>query len=296
MNRLARLNHPYPTTICRIIGDARDTLAFHKFSVFASVASLVAANAASAFNATLRNERERRKRHERFIKSYSRKRRDFDQFGRGERELDRLLDMVEDRLFFFHQPRTVDSISDSRPPFSAPHWTGDSAEGLVSVPLPESNVLTAEEALHLVRELGYDGRAAFASIPRPLWMNAKPDRRRIGVVETEDGNWLDRTTIAQPIPYVAALTRHTLKGFLSREAVLSAVARMRTSDKMRLAVVEVVFRRQSPTKIAKKSRLNLETLKKYSTRIRKRILGDSENSENLNEIEAFEGELSTLFT
>jgi hypothetical protein len=297
MNRLARINHGYPTTIYRIVGDADDSLAFHKFSVFAFISSLFTSKAASAFRATLHNELERKKRHARFVRGYYQKRRrEFDQFGNGERELERLLDLVEGRLFFLHQPRTVHTISDARPPFNPPHWTGDSAEGLVAVPLPESNVLTLEEARRFVSELGYDARAAFASMPRPLWMNAKPDRRRIGVVEIEDGQWRDRTTIAQPIPYVAAATRHTTQGFLSRDAVLRAVAKMRTSDKMRFAVVEVVFRRQSPTKIAKKFRLNLETLKKYSTRIRKRISDEGENGERSNEIEAFEGELSTLYT
>lgn len=190
---------------------------------------------------------------------------------------------------------TVYSISDTRPPFNPPHWTGESANGLEVEPFPESNVLTVEEAEHLVRELGYDARAAFASISPPIWMHAKPDRRRFGIVETEDGRWLARTNVVQPIPYVAAATRGTKQGFLSRDAVLRAVAKMRTNNTMRFAVVEVVFRRQSPTKTAKKYRLNLETLKKYSARVRQRIIGGSENSEKANEIEAFEAELSTLF-
>jgi hypothetical protein len=297
MNRLARFHQPYPTTIYRLVGDADDFLAFHKFSVFALVSSLFSSRASSAFRTTLRNEGERKKRHARFVRGYYQKRRrEFDQFGKGERELERLLDMIESRLFFLHQPRTVDTIPDTRPPFNPPHWTGDSAEGLTVQPLPESSVLTAADALHLVRDLGYDAQAAFASMPRQLWMNAKADRRRFGVVGTEDGRWLDRTNIAQPIPYVAAATRHTKQGFLSRHAVLRAVARMRTNDNMRMAVVEVVFRRQSPTTVAKKFRLNLETLKKYSTRVRQRISGDSENSGKPNEIEAFERELSTLLT
>lgn len=179
-----------------------------------------------------------------------------------------------------------------RPPFGV--WSADSAEGLQAVPLPPSNLLTIADAEHLVRELGYDAHAAFASVTRPM-VNTKSDRRRIGVVK-KNGRWLDRTSFVQPIPYVAAPTRHTTQGFLSRETVLQAVARMRTSDKMRMAVVEVVFRRQSPTAIAKKYRINLETLKKYSTRIRQRISGGPENGENPSEIDVFEVELSTLLT
>src|SRR5262249_37183921 len=139
--------------------------------------------------------------------------------------------LLEELVFFQHQPLTVRTICGKRPPFSAPHWTGDSAEGLVSVPLPAPNVLTADEAARLVRELGYDGRAAFASISRPTWMNAKPDRRRIGVVETDDGKWLGRTAIAQPIPYVAAAPGRRTKtgGGFTRDLVLMAVAKMRAS-------------------------------------------------------------------
>jgi hypothetical protein len=174
-------------------------------------------------------------------------------------------------------------------------WSADSAEGLIIVPLPQSNVLSVEEAKRLVHELGYDARAAFTSIPRPMAYTRR-DRRRFGVVKTKSGRWVNSTNFGQPIPYVAAPTRHTTQGFFSRDAVLQAAARMRTSDKMRMAVVEVVFRRQSPTKIAEKYRLNLETLKKYSTRIRQRIPRDAENSEKSNKIRVFEVELSTLLT
>jgi len=94
-------------------------------------------------------------------------------------------------------------VSGTRVVFSNPHWTGEPRPALESVLLPESNVLPAEDAQRLVRELGYDANAAFTSFSRSR-MNAKPDRRRLGVVETEGGKWLDRTKIAQPIPYVAA--------------------------------------------------------------------------------------------
>ena len=191
---------------------------------------------------------------------------------------------------------TVHTISDSQPPFNPPHWTGDSAEGLVAVPLPESNMLSSYAAMRLVTELGYDAHAAFTSVPRPLWMNAKPDRRRFGVIKMDDENWLDRSNIAQPIPYVAAATRHTMQGFLSRDAVLEAVAKMRTADNMRMAVVEVVFRRQPSTAVAKRYRLNLGTLKKYSTRIRQRVSGGAKNSKKANKNAIVVAEVSTLCT
>lgn len=274
MNRLARLHHPCPTTIYRIVGDADDVLAFRKFSVFALVSAFTSKSAASAFRATLRNERERSERHAHFVRSYYQKRRrDFNQFERGEKELKRLLDMVEDRLFFRHQPRTIDTISKRRPPFNPPHWTGDSAEGLVVIPLPESNVLSIDEACRFVKELGYDGHAAFASITRPLWMHAKPDRRRRGVVKDDDGRWTDQTAIAQPLPYVAAPSRRTTQGFFSKDSVLKALASMRSPHKMRMAAFQVVFNHQSPTQVSEEFGVGLDALKKAATRARGRIRG-----------------------
>lgn len=295
MSHLTRLNHPYPTTIYRIVGDADDVLAFHKFSVFAFV-SVFTSNAASAFGTTLRNERKRNKRHARFVKSYYQKRRrEFDQFGKGERALERLLDMVEDRLFFLHQPRTVNTIPDTRPPFNPPCWTGDSADGFVAVPLPESSVLSLEEARRFACELGYDAHAALASIPRLPWMNAKPDRRRLGVVETEDGQWLDRTTIAQPLPYVAATTRRSTQGFFSRDSVLKALASMRSSHKMRMATFQVVFSHQSPTQVSEEFGVGLDALKKAATRARGRIQGTRWLERKPNVYAASERDASTLW-
>lgn len=281
MNRLARLNHPCPTTIYRIVGDTDDVLAFQKFSVFALLSSLLVPKAAAIFSTTLRRERERKERHEQFVKNYCRKRpREFaSKQAEGERALERLLELVEDRLFFRHQPRTIDTIPKKRPPFNPPHWTGDSTDGLVAVPLPASNVLTCEDATRLVRELGYDGHAAFASITRPLWMNAKPDRRKktVVVILKEDADdeagqvSYESTNIAQPIPYVAAPSRRTTQGFFSRDSVLKALASMRSSHKVRMAAFEVVFNHQSPTEIAGKYRLNLDALKGAAARVRGRI-------------------------
>lgn len=165
--------------------------------------------------------------------------------------------------------------------FSQPCWTGDSADGLVAVPFPESNVLSIEEACHLVHKLGYDGRAAFDSLARPL-MEAKSDRKRLGVFQTKDGKWRDRTNIAQPIPYVAAPSRGTHRGFFSRDSVLKAIASMRSSHKMRMAAFQVVFSRHSPTQVAEEFGVGRDALKKAATRVRERIRGPRSREQKVN--------------
>src|SRR5438105_4229235 len=276
MNRNDRLHCPAPTAVYAIIGDSDHVLSYNKFAVFSLMSSLLVPRAATLFQAVLRREQQRKKRHERFVKKYYKKRRREFKHAKGERALERLLELVDERLFFRHQPRTVNTISKKRPAFNPPSWTGDSADGLTAVPLPESNMLTAEEALRLVREFGYDAHAAFASIPRPIQMNAKPDRRRIGVVETEDGKWFDRTTIAQPVPYVAEPSRRITQGFFSRDSVLKAVARMRAPYEMRMAAFQVVFYRQSLSEIAEEFGVGASALKQAAIRVRRRIRGDAQ--------------------
>lgn len=182
-----------------------------------------------------------------------------------------------DRVYFRNQPLTVKTISGDRPPFSSVHWTGDSRpEGYVTVPLPGSNVLTAEHAIELVRKWGYDPRAAFTSIAR--WLPQKADRGKVGEVgfegEHEDGLRLvtrRRVNIPQPIPIYAVPARRTFQGYFNKDTVLRALAEMRCSHQMRMACLEVVFQRQSPTQVARKYRIGLEALKRSSGRLRARI-------------------------
>lgn len=235
-------------------------------------------NAASIFKKSLRDERIKTGHARRAAKLLRRKEKTKQQ------ENCRINRLVAALLQSLRIERTNGSV------FPPPHWTGEPRpQGAQRVRL-HSQFPSTELLRHLVTDLGYDGAAAFSSVSRP--MNPKPDRRRLGCGEIADGQqWYNYQSIAQPILYIAAATRRTDQGYLSRESVLNAVARMRTNDKMRLAVMEVVYRRQSPTKVAKNRRLNLATLKKYSTRIRQRISRGLSH----NEINTLEGEVSTIF-
>jgi len=73
------------------------------------------------------------------------------------------------------------------------------------------------------------------------------------------------------VPTRFRFNRRTLKGFFSRESVTKALGKMRTHNVMKVALMEVVFSRQSPTKIAQIYCLPLGTLKVFATRLRNRI-------------------------
>jgi hypothetical protein len=281
VNRLTRLSHPYPTTILRIVGDADDDLAFHKFAVFALVSCLFNLKAASAFRAMLRNERERKKRHARFVKGYYKKRRqEFKQFGQGERELERLLDMVEGRLFFLHQPRTISTISAARPPFSPPHWVGDPPPIGVDIVPCVSQFPSADEFAVLVRDYGYDGRAAWTSIAHKQ-LQPPPDRRRRltrpdmheqeNPTLYEQGNY-GSASFAQPFPYVAALPRRTEQGCgFTRRAVEAVVSKMRVDLPTRRAVTKIVYARLPVKTVATAYGIPWVTLKTHAQRVRLRL-------------------------
>lgn len=274
MNRHDVHHCPCPTTMHSVIGDTDDVLSYHKFATFALASVLLVPRAAAIFNATLRRERERKKRHERFVKSYYKKHpREFtSKQAKGERALERLLELVEDRLFFRYQPRTVNTISKKRPPFNPPHWTGDQRPERVVVQL-ESRFPSSEELLELVR-LGYPGSAAFAAMAHPYI--GRPDRRCNGVIgDDEHEMQYGSSTVAHPEhPYIAVPIRRTeVGGGFSRDSVLRAIARMRVSHKMRMAVFEVVFCRRFPSQIAGEFGVGVRALNKAATRVRKAIRG-----------------------
>src|SRR6266566_1877983 len=153
-------------------------------------------------------------------------------------------------------------IGGIRSPFNPPHWTGDSMEGLTAVPLPASG-LDSEYVLTLVRDLGYPIEAALAAMAHPPKVR-QPDRRR--KTDEEGGS------IVQPVSYTAAPNRGTKRGGgFTRDSVKKAIARMRASHNMRLAVFEVVFRRRSPSRISVQFGVGTRALNKAATRVRNDI-------------------------
>jgi hypothetical protein len=195
---------------------------------------------------------------------------------------------------------TADTISFTRPPFPAPHYSGDTTEGLVAVPHDfPSEFPKASHVLDLVHKYGYDIDAALSCLTRAhIWRNPRSDRRRNGGHPTAEGQMNGEyasTGFAQPShPYnPAAPNRRTERGGgFSRAQVLASVARMRTSDNMRLACIEVVYRRRSPKAVAKEYGIKWETLRTYATRVRQRI-HHGEPVQKANENAGLEAEVYT---
>jgi hypothetical protein len=283
MNHDDRRLCPAPTTLGQIIGDSQnDVLERNRFAVYALASCLLVPNAAKLFQQTLNKERTRKRQHDQFVKRENRRRaRELRQRDSSQRTLDRVLELTDAAVFPDRPEATVRNIDGSRPPFNPPHWTGDwtgdyPPEQYVVVPLPGSNVLAVEHAAYLVRELGYDANAAWTSIVRRP--PQKSDRGKVGEVgfegEHEDGLRLvtrRRSNIPQPIPIVSAPVRRTEVGGFTKDTVLRAMAKSKSSPPMRMAAFEVVFYRQSPTQTAEKYDVGLEALKKASTRLRRNI-------------------------
>jgi len=274
LNRDDRRLCPAPTRLGQIIGDSQnDVLERNRFAVYALVSALLVPDAALIFQQMLRKERNRKEQHARFVKQQNQRRRRELKHCSSERTLERVLEAADKALYPDRPEATVAHIAGGT--HTPPCWTGDPRpEGRVTVPLPGSNVLTADHAAYLVRELGYDANAAFTSITRrPL---QKSDRGKVGELprsERERSRIYRRSDIVQPIPIVAAPIRRTTQGYVTKDTVLRALAEMRCSHPMRMACLEVVFQRQSPTLVAEKYDLGVEAVNKSSSRLRARIQG-----------------------
>jgi hypothetical protein len=148
-----------------------------------------------------------------------------------------------------------------------PVWTGEERPARDTVKA-HSNYPSTAYLIRLVSELGYNGHAAFSSMIRGHlpWLQLI-DRRKKGAKE--------RIGVHPEHPYhPAAPNRRTAHGGgFSHAQVLASVARMRTSDDIRLACFEVVYRRRFPKIVAKEYGIGWEKLRTYATRVRKRIRG-----------------------
>jgi hypothetical protein len=273
-----------------VCGTAHEPTARNKFAVFALVACLLVPNAARQLRSTIRHEKFREQcesKEERLPRVVQRH---ADSRRRASKKLNVLVETLTDQWLFPNNHATADSISFTRPPFPAPHYGGDTTEGLFAVPhdfpseFPSSSYL-----LELVHKYGYSVDATLSAMSRAhIWRNPRPDRRRNGGHPTADGQMdgqYANAGFAQPAhPYnPAAPNRRTERdGGFSHAQVLASVARMRTSDNMRLACIEVVYRRRSPKGVAKEYGIKWETLRTYATRVRQRIQGKSVRKANEN--------------
>jgi hypothetical protein len=265
-----------------VCGTTHEPTARNKFAVFALVACLLVPNAARRLRSTIHHENFREtfeakeERLPRVIQRYT------DSGRRASKKLDALVETLTDRWLFPNNHATADTISFKRPPFPAPHYSGDTTEGLAAVSHDfPSQFPTASDLLDLVQNYGYDIDAALSAMSRAhIWHNPRPDRRRNGGHPTADrqtsGEYAS-TGFAQPAhPYnpAAPNRRTTQGGGFSRAQVLASVAKMRTSDNVRLACIEVVYRRRSPKAVAEEYGIEWGKLRTYATRVRQRIRGD----------------------
>jgi hypothetical protein len=141
-----------------------------------------------------------------------------------------------------------------------------------------SNFPTPEYVHYLVSELGYDPDAALAALIRShVWRNPIPDRRRNGalpVADAQAAGAFSNGALAQPAhPYnPASPTRRTTRGGgFTKQQTLDALARMRTDDNTKFAVMEIVYRRRSTLRVSDEYGVPVETLYVYASRLRKRI-------------------------
>ena len=166
----------------------------------------------------------------------------------------------------------------NRPPFPAPHWCGEARpHGARRVRLqtrfPSLGFLT-----YLVRDLGYDGSAAFAAMVQAHqpWLRSV-DRRHAHPVDANP----QAGTVAHeysPIvsvvhPYVpAAPPRRSKAGSgLTKEQVHKALARKRWDSEMKKAVFEIAYRRRSSLQVSNETGIPVEILYVYASRLRQDI-------------------------
>ncbi len=264
-----------------VCGTTHEPTARNKFTVFALVACLLVPNAARQLRSITRHEifrenlESKEERLPRVIQRYTDSRR------HASKKLDALVETLTDRWLFPNNHATAATISFTRPPFPAPHYSGDTSEGLVAVPhhFP-SEFPSASYLLELVHKYGFDIDAALSCLTRAhLWHNSTPDRRRNGGHATAEGQMSGQYAsagFAQPAhPYnpAAPNRRTTQGGGFSRAQVLSAIARMRTESNIRFPCFEVVYRRRKPKVVAKEYGIEWGKLRTYATRVRQHIRG-----------------------
>jgi hypothetical protein len=168
--------------------------------------------------------------------------------------------------------------ADHRPPFSAPHWTGEARpHGARRVRLP-TRFPSVPYLTYLVRDLGYDGHAAFAAMVKAHqpWLRSV-DRRRANPVDA-DAQTKTVPRECSPIvsvvhPYVPAAPSQRTKtgGGLTKKQVETALARKRWDSGTKKGVFEIVYRRRSSLQVSNESGIPVETLYVYASRLRQDI-------------------------
>jgi hypothetical protein len=121
---------------------------------------------------------------------------------------------------------------------------------------------------YIVKDLGYDGTAAFAAMVQghQPWVRSVDRRRGTGPHE-----YSPIACVMHPYVPAASSRRTHVGGGLTEERVSEGLRHMRTDPKTKAALVEIVYRRRSTLLVAHDFDLAAENLYVYASRLRGHI-------------------------
>lgn len=163
-------------------------------------------------------------------------------------------------------------VSGLRRPFPPPHWPGESRpSGARRVQL-HSNWPSTAYLTRLVKELGYNGHAAFAATTRGHLPQLQViDRRGLRYSPQSEEFVRDSGAGIHPEhPYIqfAPNQQTTVGGGYTKTQVTAAIANHDWSDKHSTAVYEIVYMGRQPALVAASLGLKLTTVYQYCSRVR----------------------------
>jgi hypothetical protein len=166
----------------------------------------------------------------------------------------------------------------------SPVWHGDERPLGARRVRVQSDFPSRTLVKRLCEELAYPKEAASAFFIRAHapWMTPSPDRRKnvcTSISETNRGK-KQRNSVALPQPAhpynPASPSRRTrIGGGLTEEQVRAGLRKMRTDDKTKTALFEIVYRKRSTLQVADEFGLAAENLYVYACRLRNHIRADT---------------------
>jgi hypothetical protein len=262
-------------SLWRIIGTNNDTLAYNKFIVFALMSVLLVPRATKVFRRMLKNEhseKRQRKMKSRLERELQRNR---NEYHRGEQRLQGFERVLID--CWWYPNSTAENIPPNRPPFPPPHWHGEGRPSGTRRVRTRSVFPSIGYLTYLVKDLGYDGHAAFAAMihGHQPWIHLS-DRRRAnsnGADAQAETSQRESTRFVSIRPYWSASpSRRThVGGGLQKQKVIDALQQMRTDNLTKEALFRIVYRRHSTLRVSDELGIPAERLYVYATRLRNRI-------------------------
>jgi hypothetical protein len=250
---------------CKYSSEFEDPLAYNKFVVFALVSSLLIPNAAKLFRQTLQQER-----------FYKRSQRLAQRDRRNKKRFDRRTDKLVSALLESLRPEEHKGGF----VFPPPCWHGEPRpHGARAVRL-RSNFPSAGYLARLVSEFGYEGSAAIAALSRAHepWTRVSDRRRANGGPDFNADAQINRpvhehSSFSPGHPYfpMSPSRRTKVGGGLTKEQVEKGLEKMRTDERTKKALLEIVYRRRSTLQVADEFDRPVETLYRYATRLRGHI-------------------------